>query len=335
MMQTLCRLWMRESPKAVLVTGLLLLSASALAATSEFQAPPEGWFWYKDPPKADSKPKPEPPKPPEATPPVAIAPPPVAPQPSQPPAFSSQWLRTNLPRYLDQAMDEPTPDHVKAYLALQRVALDKASAFTTASSFAVTQNKDLDESALHPISGAPKAVAAATQNQAKRDLLKKLAKEAGIWYFFRSDCPYCKAQGPALSVLASAYGFHILPISMDGGPPPNEGFKDYVNDAGQARLLGVDRTPTLYLVHPGTNDKIPISSGFVTEVDIEDRILVSAGGNRWITQQEFASTQSIAPSHSKADRKLKQEILDALPPVDKYPYATTPPEMDANIGASP
>ncbi|MFX4226465.1 MAG: conjugal transfer protein TraF [Porticoccaceae bacterium] len=61
----------------------------------------------------------------------------------------------------------------------------------------------------------------------KKDVLKSIASQTGIWYFFASYCPYCKLQSPVLKSYAETYGFEILPVSTDGGPDPANSFPDY------------------------------------------------------------------------------------------------------------
>jgi conjugal transfer pilus assembly protein TraF len=51
---------------------------------------------------------------------------------SGPAPLSAAWLRANLERFRDQAIDDPSPRNVALYLYLQRLVLDKAERFAEA-----------------------------------------------------------------------------------------------------------------------------------------------------------------------------------------------------------
>lgn len=73
------------------------------------------------------------------------------PAPSGPTPLSSAWLRENLDRYRDAAVDDPTPAKVRAYLLLQRVAMDRASAFARATQAVTLGDPLLDANVERPI----------------------------------------------------------------------------------------------------------------------------------------------------------------------------------------
>jgi hypothetical protein len=54
-----------------------------------------------------------------------------------PAPLSAAWLRANLERFRDQAIDDPSPRNVALYLYLQRLVLDKAERFAEATQRAV------------------------------------------------------------------------------------------------------------------------------------------------------------------------------------------------------
>lgn len=261
---------------------LLLLLLTAFSTTSIAAAPvywsksEQGWFWYKTQPVPPPPPVPEIPKP-------VVAP--------GDKVFSSAWFKDNLDRYKEAALDNPSPQNIKTYMYLQRLAMDKAQAFAEGVKLAVYNNPALDESNRSP--GNRLALGAVNEATlaAKKAVLGRLAKGAGIWFFYRSDCPYCKAEEPVLRTMQNLYGFHVLPISLDGRPMPDGMFPDFVADQGQASRLGVTVTPTMYLVAPP--DKVlKISEGVLASDQIEDRIVELGHQSKWIDDEEYASVQS-------------------------------------------
>ncbi|MFY9973275.1 MAG: conjugal transfer protein TraF [Chromatiaceae bacterium] len=254
-------------------------------AAGFYERSAEGWFWYRDP-RVPSVPVPAP----GAPPPVAPAPPPesLAESPAQPgPApLSAQWFRENLDRYRDRAIDEPSPENVAVYLHLQRIAMDKSSRFAAVSERVVQGDPVLDEITRRPTATFGANLVDRNAGAAMDSLLGRLAQSAALWFFYRSDCPYCDAQAPLLEALAERYGFAVLAVSLDGAGLTDGRFPDYRVDQGQAALLGVVSTPALFLARPDQGDVAPIAQGLLSLSQLRERIVLAAVQAGWITEAE-------------------------------------------------
>lgn len=285
-----------------------------------------GWFRYIDPiieeeveetplppPVAAAPPKPEKPQQQAVVSPALPSPPPEEVQ------FTTEWIRTNLPKYLDRAMDYPTPENVRAYYALQRVALDKSQTFSDVAQTAFIGNPLIDEVTRRPTATYGSSALTISANIARRELFRKLGSRMGVWYFYRADCRFCKKQTPVLQSMESEYAMSVYAISADGGPVPNGSFKNPPRpNTGQAEKLGVTATPSLFLVRPDTKQILPISQGVLSRDQIIDRILDMAHANKWITDKEYDATRPInivgprpgTPEYDNAMRGLIPVIKD-------------------------
>ena len=168
---------------------------------------------------------------------------------------------------------------------------------------------------LDEITRRPTATFAAnlTNRQAggnRDDLLRRIAETAGVLFFFRSDCPYCEAQAPLLQLLASRYGFSILPVSVDGAPLPGGAFPAFRRDAGQAQALGVVSTPALFLARP-PDGTVPLSQGLLSLAQLQERVVVAALEAGWISEREYTRTRPVT-----ADLMLDPSRLPAALPDD-------------------
>lgn len=274
-------------------TLLLLLCVPALSsadarsetphdakAASYYDDRARGWFWR------EARPLPRPAAPKPRVP--ASAPGQGGSGQSTPPPLSSEWIRQNLDRLRDVAMDDPTPENVERYMLVQRYAMDKADRFSTAWMDVVRNNPYLDESVDRPLSAAGKTATQTAILDVRRALLKGLAaRGVGIWYFYRSDCPYCARQESSLDIIERVHGLSILPISIDGLPPPTTVFADYVVDQGQAESLGVTGTPTLYLNNTQDGRLQRLTVGLRAADEIEDALIHAARTAGWITEDEY------------------------------------------------
>lgn len=270
--------------RTVLFTAILALTPALVAegadAPNQYGDSNKGWHFY------------EPDPPPRKAPPKLILPPPqaVAPAaaPPGPEPLSSAWLRENMQQYMDRAIDDPTPENVELYAMLQRLAMDKAERYAEMSSRVTKGNPALDESARSPISAIQQSAAGAQMSVAKKAALEKISKRAGMWYFFLSTCPYCARQEPILDRVAENLGLSILPISLDGGPPPTWGDEvAYVNNDGHAEQLGVMVTPTMVMADVVTGELHTLGAGIRTDSEIESRMLELGVMNDWITESEY------------------------------------------------
>jgi len=261
-----------------------------------------GWFWYEVSPepvkKHRSEPAPEPPKPTptdqettqnQSTA-VASQPKPFTPAESKP--LSSEWLKQNMERYLNQAIDDPTQENVAAFYYLQRVMMDKAERFTNAARYVVMSDPQLDETVRRPVATFAANEANHQASLMAEKALKEIAAQAGILFFFRSDCPFCHLQAPILSMLENAYGFKIYPVSLDGLPMPNGLFSQFKRDQGQAAMLGVEQTPALFLMKP-PRQIVPLAQGALSLEEVTGRILLAAKEAGWIAHSQYQTAQGI------------------------------------------
>jgi conjugal transfer pilus assembly protein TraF len=250
--------------------SLALLLAPALSWAGE---PARGWHFYKRPPAAVAKPP--------ATEPQQEA------RPQDSAALSTAWLRENLPRFQDAALDNPTPQNIEILALMNRLAIDRADRLATGMELLAQTNPVLDTSSTAPTSTIGRAAMDEATRAARTDAFAKISQRAGLYYFFRHDCPFCHKQNPVLRAFADAAGLEVLAISLDGFPMPDGAYPDFVVDQGQARALGVEVTPTLALVVPGQPPRV-LAQGVRSIPELEARLLANAVSMNLITSHEHA-----------------------------------------------
>lgn len=276
----------------------LCAALSAADAADFYDRDAEGWFWYDDPLPAPSAPKPPAAEQDAQAPPVPAADRVEAPSPAPavagPPPLSAAWMRQNLERYRDAAIDDPTPENVELYLLLQKAAMDKAETFAKVSERVVVGHAALDEVGRRPITNLGANIANRVAGYNRDTVLARIARVAAIWFFYRSECPYCEAQAPLLQLLEQHYGFTVLAIAVDGLPMPSGLYPEFVADAGQAEFLSVTTTPSLFLVHPQTGDVSALARGMLSLAELRERIVIAATRAGWISEEESETTLAVA-----------------------------------------
>lgn len=266
----------------------------------------EGWYWYEDPEAKKKKLKP-------VQPPV-VAQQPVQPKkvdiynpatntinepivvqasPAQPKPLSTEWLKINMPKALQAAMDNPTDDNgrpskeVQTYMYMQRIALDRSQNFSKAATTVTQLDPFLDETNRVPVDTASNRVFVAAAEHDRKEILKYLAKTTGLWFFYDTSCSFCTAQYEFLNDFKVDNDFKIFNISMDGKRLPKMGNNEIIlPDKGQAVNLRLRITPSIVLLAPPNNFYV-VSQGLITQSSLESKILL------------VAEQQNLLPKHLK------------------------------------
>lgn len=231
--------------------------------------------------------------------------------PKEPLPLSAAWFRKNLEGYRDLAIDDPSSENVAAYYYLQRVMMDKAHRFTDVARQVVMSDPLLDENQRRPIATFAANETNRLAGIATEQVLTSVARQAGILFFFRSDCPYCHIQAPLLAVLEKRFGFKVYAVSLDGKAMPGDLYLDFHADRGQANLLGVVSTPAMFLMKP-PDELLPLSQGALSLDDLSGRILSSAHESGWIDDAVFDATrgQRLSPSLIPSPSSVPIESLN-------------------------
>lgn len=264
----------------------------------------EGWFFYNETVEEEPAPIEEPvPEEPrmitQQTPPPEPSSPPAEPAP---PPLSAEWMRENLPRYMDRAWDDPSPENVQAFFLLQRYAMDRSGEFAEVAQRVTMGNPMLDESSRRPFSTFAAQDLDRFAGQQRNALLDEIASKAGLFVFFSSECRLCQTMAPVLAHLNGQ--FEMTPISLDGKDLPNAPFPNMRPDAGHAAQLGVQTLPAIFLVSPDA-EFIPLAQGATSLTDLRERIVLGATQMGLVTEEQFDRTRSINNLHiNLANRPL-------------------------------
>lgn len=248
-----------------------------------------GWHWYETPLQPIEETEPEPPAPPAAPPPVTKAEPP---KPAGPKALSADWLKQKLPEYVAKAIDEPTDENVRAYLYLQRYAMDKAQNYATASQRVTANDPYLDINARRPNSAVGSQEADRIGYELKMQLLAELGKSSGILFYFSSTCSFCQRQWPLLKAFGIKYKMPIMPVSMDGTILDQMEPKSVVMNSGQAEMMGVTVYPSMYLFKP-PNQFAVVSHGITAIEAFPDFVVASAMSSGMIDEKTFLKINGV------------------------------------------
>jgi conjugal transfer pilus assembly protein TraF len=226
-----------------------------------------GWHFYEDPEPdqafekdAAKKPDPKtPPKKPDA----------MSAQPPELQTMKEQQRRLEDLRHI--AIIAPSEENVRRYLEFEQFVYRQANTFSeVARRVGMTLSPLLPENVARPTNSLAAKVFDDQKRQVATARLDDLKSTHALFYFFRSDCPYCKSFSPTLARFEQQLGIKVVPISLDGRGTPE--FPSFKVDNGIASTLKVDSVPALYLAEPTQGKVIALGSGVMSQQEIIERI---------------------------------------------------------------
>ena len=235
-----------------------------------FQDRERGWFWRELCAERQKERKEK-----AAKPPVAESPP--APEQKKPEDIDVAWLRENLPKLLDRALNSNDEKDIRAFQYALQVALEMSTGFAEKASLMAELDPLLNATNRVPMAtGAVLERMVSNEKYTKTALDRIFREKAVIWYFFRSTCEFCEMQERVLYEIKKKYP-HVLiyAISLDGRPGHH--FADFIDDSSGeiSRHFNVGIVPTMTLTFPP--DKVNIvSQGFMSLSGLERRMLAVA-----------------------------------------------------------
>jgi conjugal transfer pilus assembly protein TraF len=224
-----------------------------------------GWHFYEDPEPDDAATVPRN----SAT---TVAPPPTIPaRPSELDQFDR--LKKTLEETRNIAIINPSEANVRRYMELEAKVVAQASYFADVAQRVAWATPELDPTLRgRPVNEKAIEVFDREQQKSRSNSIAELGKDHVLFFFFRSDCPYCHAFAPTMEAFQARYSIQVVAISVDGGPMP--GFPNAKTDNGIAHTLNVTQVPAVFLAQPYTGTITPIGFGVLSESQLLERISI-------------------------------------------------------------
>ncbi len=210
----------------------------------------KGWHWYDDPKQNQSEEEDE---------------------VKNDPVRQMSAVRATVDRALNEAILNPTQETVSNYISLQNQVNHQSEKFEKYWKAVLLAEPKLDYSLKHPTNNIAKQVESNQESLNENAVIRELAKKSGLFFFYRSSCPYCVRFAPIVKDFAETYGITVIPITTDGISLPE--FPNSYPNHGQAEKFNVTVEPALFAVNPYTQKAFPIAYGLTSEADLKKRVL--------------------------------------------------------------
>ncbi|MBL8235668.1 MAG: conjugal transfer protein TraF, partial [Bryobacterales bacterium] len=167
----------------------------------------------------------------------------------------------------------PSEANVRRYMELEAMVVNQASLFADVARRVAWSTPELDPTLQgRPVNAKALEVFDQAELVDRSHTIADLGKDHVLFFFYRSDCPYCHAFAPTLAAFQARHGIKVEAVSVDGGPMP--GFEGARRDNGIATTLRVTQVPAVYLAQPFTGRITPIGFGVLSESQLLERIAV-------------------------------------------------------------
>lgn len=260
---------------ALLIPGLPVIAAKDLIVENTETVNPqwlqrhaEGWFWRDlDPKEVESDEEEKPIKPAMVNPNTLY---PDITQPLQNPLDTLEALQKAVETSKARAVLQPTQENIMNWITVQNELLRKNTLFADNWQRLVWKNPEYDYTQIRPSNPVALKAYSQSYNTDRRDALREIAKEFGLYFVVASSCVYCHEMAPYLKRFADTYGFTVISVSTDGGSVKE--FPSPMYSPEFAEQLGVQSTPAIILANPSEGVIEPISYGFISLQELESRI---------------------------------------------------------------
>ncbi|ORJ61308.1 conjugal transfer protein TraF [Geothermobacter hydrogeniphilus] len=230
--------------RTLLAGCLCLVAVQALAA---YQEPPRrGYWWYETPPTKTEKKEEEPPPLPNYT-------------VQQMMEMDPDMLKDYAEAVTKEAIRLPTEENVRRHYLVQDIIRRKARAFTNVSELVWQKYPELTTAKDNPLTTPGRNAMTRAQIEERRQKLSQAREEFALLYFRSYSCAFCQAQDQILPLVTSRLGWQVKPIDIQANP-------------ALADRLGVETTPTLILIHKGSQDFFPVTTGVASVMEIESHL---------------------------------------------------------------
>ena len=310
---------------SILILWFMFLTDSVAETLDEgfYSRSSEGWFFYNEENEDEEEIEPETPVQPEPPQPVQPAEAPKEKDSTKPKSKlvvgSAAWLKANLPIYLNNAIDNPTPENINAYLFLQKMSVDKANRFSNAYSLAVSGNPLFDDSLEQSETYAVNRMKEQESKVAAQDIFADLSSRTTILFVF-DNSPFSLFQAGVVKRFSDKFNFKVVPV-MAVEPNPDvmqeiSGiFPNVIIKPGMDKQLHTDTLPASLLV---TAEKIiPFLFGGAADSEFSTRIAKVAYREKLINEEMFRKTRILDINDGKSladiDISNASSIKNAVP----------------------
>jgi len=168
-------------------------------------------------------------------------------------------IRELLKAHHEQAIWQPTPEHVRNYLIVQDVMQKKAYAMAAAQSYVMMTTPELNSNKTYPLNKVGMDNYLQTRGNEIRNTLRKYQKAFGLVFFVKQSCQFCVTQHTVLQAFVDRHGWAVSIV-------------DISKNSTVAQRFSVEYTPQIIIVERGGDRWLPVAVGVEVITGLEENV---------------------------------------------------------------
>lgn len=180
--------------------------------------------------------------------------------------------KRHLHQLLSLALIQPSSENVENYIRNQRYLLNQSDRFAETWGTVLLHNPLLGDFLSTPTTNYGVLAMKELELNKKKQILKHISAEYFLLFFFRGNDPLSDTVAEVVKLFASTNNWKYKAVSLDGKGIPS--ITNFEIDHGLSTKLGVQVTPSLYIVDPNQNWVFPVGAGLVSVSEIEQNIIL-------------------------------------------------------------
>lgn len=178
--------------------------------------------------------------------------------------------RSSLQQLLSLAVLSPTPTNVENYLQAQKKWIDQSAQFAQTWHHVLLTNPLLGDFLTNPTTSFGIQARKDLETLKRKQLLSHLSKTHFLLFIFRGNDPYSSKAAEVVQLFASMNNWKVKAVSLDG--IPLEVFPECDLDKGISQVIGVQATPSMFVIDPESTQVVPVGAGLVSVSELETNI---------------------------------------------------------------
>ena len=185
--------------------------------------------------------------------------------------------KTNLKKLLSLAILVPTNENVENYIQEQRRWVNQSSIFADAWGKILLEKPFLGDFLLNPTTNYGLLAKREVDLSKRKELLHQASKTYFLLFFFRGKDPLSEKGAEVAYSFASLNDWRVKSISLDSVGINNA--KEFLVDKGLSEKLGVEASPSFFIIDPFENKAFPVGAGLISVTDLEQNIELQLEAN--------------------------------------------------------
>ena len=239
----------QKTPPLLKWTFWMACLLPGIACASWYDQKLEGWYYFEDPSASPTKEK-------------------LTPQQADTLlAIESKQLK----QLLSLALISPTTENVEQYVRAQKKLMQQSSNFAQSWGKILLEHPELGEFLTTPTSTYGILAKRSEDLRQRKELLKTLSQSHFLIFFYKGKDPLAAKAADVAQLFASTNGWKYKAVSLDGVGLSQ--FQEFEIDKGISKILGVEASPSFYIINPVDNQAFPVGAGMISVSELQANIV--------------------------------------------------------------